>query len=134
VLSGRSLRERYVAWSEQQAEALRAAARGRSNRPLDLENLAEEIEGLGISQRSALGSQIRRIVHRLLNLQYSGAHEPRGGWEGSIIDARNEIEDLLERSPSLAIAAVHATVYTEGQVVGHWFPPNPTEQPRAEKP
>ena len=37
-----------VAWSEHQVIALRAAARGGSNQPLDWENLDEEIEGLGV--------------------------------------------------------------------------------------
>jgi hypothetical protein len=91
----------FVAWSTQQAEALRAGARG-SNQVIDWQNLAEEIEGLGISQRSALGSQIRRIVLHLLKLEHSSANAPRRGWEDSIVDARTEIEDLLERSPSLA--------------------------------
>jgi hypothetical protein len=155
----------FVAWSEQQAEALRAAARGGSNQLLDLANLAEEIEGLGISQKSALGSQIRRIIHHLLKLEHSPATEPRRGWEDSIIDARNEIEDLIERSPSLtqevgreiakqakrsaklairdlerrgeldrtATAALQAASYTAEQVIGDWFPPEPSEQPRVEK-
>jgi Domain of unknown function DUF29 len=94
--------EDFLAWSEQQAGALRSAAQERSNQLLDWENLAEEIEGLGISQKSALGSQIRRIIQHLLKLEYSGASEPRRGWEDSIADARTEIQDLLERSPSLA--------------------------------
>ncbi|MGH7061948.1 MAG: DUF29 domain-containing protein, partial [Stellaceae bacterium] len=91
----------FLAWSRQQAEALRAAIRDGSNQRLDWGNLAEEIEDLGISQRSALGSQIRRIIRHLLKLQYSPAGGPRRGWEDSIADARIEIEDLLERSPSL---------------------------------
>ncbi|MBV9018118.1 MAG: DUF29 family protein, partial [Alphaproteobacteria bacterium] len=33
--------EDFVAWTEQQAEALRSAGRGRTNQPLDWENLAE---------------------------------------------------------------------------------------------
>lgn len=91
----------FVAWSEQQAEALRSAARTDSNHLFDWAHLAEEIEGLGISQKSALGSQIRRIIHHLLKLEHSHAGEPRRGWEDSIADARTEIEDLLDRSPSL---------------------------------
>jgi len=91
----------FVAWSKQQADALRNAAHGGSNQLFDWMNLAEEIEGLGISQRSALGSQIRRIIHRLLKLEHSPASEPRRGWEDSIADARSEIEDLLDRSPTL---------------------------------
>jgi hypothetical protein len=94
--------EDFVAWSEQQGQALRAAARGGSNQALDWENLADEIESLGISQKSALGSQIRRIMRHLLKLQYSRAQDPRRGWQESIVDAQGEIEDLLERSPSLA--------------------------------
>jgi len=93
--------EDFVAWSQQQVIALRAAARSGSNQLLDWENLAEEIEGLGISQKSALGSQIKRIIHHLLTLEHSPARNPKRGWENSIIDARDEIEDLLDRSPSL---------------------------------
>ena len=39
----------FAAWSKNQADALRSAARGGSNQKLDWENLAEEIESLGIS-------------------------------------------------------------------------------------
>lgn len=92
----------FLAWTKEQATALRSAAQPGSNRALDWENLAEEIESLGISQKSALGSQIRRIMHHLLKLQYSRAQDPRRGWQESIVDAQGEIEDLLERSPSLA--------------------------------
>ena len=91
----------FVAWSKQQAEALRTAARIGSNQSLDWENLAEEIEDLGKSARRELQSQIRRIVRHLLKLQHSPAKEPRRGWEEPIVDARAEIEDLLEVSPSL---------------------------------
>ncbi len=52
----------FVAWSTEQAEALGSAGRDDSNQKLDWENLAEEIEGLGISQRRELKSQIRRAL------------------------------------------------------------------------
>ena len=93
--------EDLVAWSMQQADALRAAVRDGSNQQLDWENLAEEIEDLGNSQRSALHSQIRRVIQHLLKLENSPATEPRRGWIVSIADARNEIDYLLEVSPSL---------------------------------
>jgi hypothetical protein len=91
----------FLAWSKVQAEALRALARGRSNQVLDWENLAEEIESLGVSQKTALRSQMRRIVRDLLKLEFSPAVAPRRGWCESINEARSEIEDLLETSPSL---------------------------------
>jgi hypothetical protein len=94
-------REDFVAWSKEQAEALRSAAHGPSNQKLDWENLAEEIESLGISQLRELKSQIRRVIEHLLKLEYSSAADPRMGWIESISDARNEIEAVLEDSPSL---------------------------------
>ncbi|HEX3954317.1 MAG TPA: DUF29 domain-containing protein [Stellaceae bacterium] len=91
----------FLAWTKNQAEALRAAARHGSNQQLDWENLAEEIEDLGISQRSALGSQIRRVIQHFLKLEFSPAKEPRRGWFESASDAKGEIEHLLELNPSL---------------------------------
>jgi hypothetical protein len=93
----------FLRWTEEQAAALRRAEeslRG-SNLPLDWENLAEEIESLGISQRAALRSQILRILSHLFKLEASPAAEPRRGWEDSIDDARGEIEGIMQDSPSL---------------------------------
>jgi hypothetical protein len=93
--------EDFFAWTKQQAKALRAAARSRTNQPLDWTNLAEEIEDLGKSQRRELGSRIREIVEHLVKLQRSPALEPRPGWRASIRRQRAAIEDLLRDSPSL---------------------------------
>ena len=60
----------FLAWSKQQAEALRAAMRNSLNQRLDLGNLAEEVENLGKSVRRELQSQIRRIVRHLLKLEH----------------------------------------------------------------
>jgi uncharacterized protein DUF29 len=89
----------FVVWTEQQAAALRRA-KG-SNLPLDWDNLAEEIESLGKSDRRELRSQIRRILRHLLKLEVSTAAEPRAGWRTTIHDARAEVEDVLRDSPSL---------------------------------
>ena len=91
----------FVAWSKEQAEALRAEARAGSNQKLDWENLAEEVESLGRSQLHELKSQVRRVIEHLLKLEYSLASDPRSGWIESIGDARSEIELVLEDSPSL---------------------------------
>jgi hypothetical protein len=93
--------EDTVAWSEQQAAALRAAAHGGSNQPLDWENLAEEIEDLAKSLRLRLRSQISRIIHHLVKLEYSPAIDPRNGWRRTIRQARLDIDRILEDSPSL---------------------------------
>jgi Domain of unknown function DUF29 len=78
----------FAAWAQQQAEALRTAAHGGSNQLLDWENLAEEIESLGTSQRSALAGYIMRIIQHLVKLEYSPAVEPRNGWRRTISLAR----------------------------------------------
>jgi hypothetical protein len=109
-------RDDVFAWSKEQAEALRSAARGGSNQQLDWENLAEEIESVGISQLHQLRSQIQRIIEHLLKLQYSGATDPRRGWSESIYNARDEIEVVLDDSPSLKgeIEAVAAAEHQRG--------------------
>ena len=93
--------EDTVAWSKNQAAALRAAARGGSNQELDWENLAEEIESLGKSERRELASRISTIIEHLVKLAHSPANDPRGGWQQTIRRERGEIERLLEDSPSL---------------------------------
>jgi Domain of unknown function DUF29 len=91
--------EDFVRWTEEQAAALRSA-KG-SNLPLDWENLAEEIESLGKSDRRELRSQVTRVLRHLLKLEASPAAEPRVGWRATIREARSEIEAVLEDSPSL---------------------------------
>jgi hypothetical protein len=151
-----------VAWSEQQAKALRDAALSNSNLPIDWENVAEEIEDLGKAYKSSLKSQLRRVIQHLVKLQHSPAVDPRPGWRQTIRLARLEIHDLLEESPSLkrqvstvigdvtasainlAIAdlAEHDEInprmavvirrhpYTDEQILGDWFPPEPKEPAR----
>ncbi len=93
--------EDFVRWTEEQAALLRRAKTAGINLPLDWDNLAEEIDSLGRSDRRELRSQITRILHHLLKLEASPAAEPRGGWQNTIQQARDEIEALLEDSPSL---------------------------------
>jgi hypothetical protein len=93
--------EDFVAWSEEQAEALRATARGGTNQKLDWENLAEEIESLGRSERRELRSRISVIIEHLVKLGHSPAPDPRNDWQDTILRERAEIEALLEDSPSL---------------------------------
>src|SRR5215212_219965 len=82
----------FLRWTEQQAMVLRRAAQ-ELNLPLDWENLAEEIESSGKSQRAALRSQLRRILRQQFKLEAAPAIDKRRGWKGSIRDAWVEIED-----------------------------------------
>ena len=91
--------EDFFLWTQEQAAALRRAKD--SNLPIDWENLAEEIEGLGKSDRRELTSRLRRILRHLFELEASPAPRPRAGWRATIVDARSEIESVLRDSPSL---------------------------------
>lgn len=88
-------------WTLAQARALSQ----RQDADLDRDNLAEEIESLGKSDRRALGSHLRTLMLHLLKLQHQRNH-PTGSWKQSISNARSEIDDYLADSPSLAAEAV----------------------------
>ncbi|MGD9614406.1 MAG: DUF29 domain-containing protein [Alphaproteobacteria bacterium] len=87
----------FYAWTQYQAQVLRSL-RTRDNR-FDRDNLVEEIESLGRSERDAVRSQVERILIYFLKLAYSPAREPRFDWVRSIIEARSALENKL--SPSL---------------------------------
>src|SRR5215471_10976931 len=87
----------FFLWTQEQSAALRRAKD--SNLPLDWENLAEEIESLGKSDRRELRSQIRRVLRHLFKLETSPARAPRAGWRSTIREARTEVADVLRDSP-----------------------------------
>jgi hypothetical protein len=87
----------FYAWTRHQAMVLRTMAAA-DNR-FDRENVAEEIEDLGRSERDAVRNQIRRIIEHLLKLAYSPAQQPRFDWMASIAEARATLGDKL--SPTL---------------------------------
>ena len=87
----------FYAWTQHQAAVLREMPVADSR--FDRENVAEEIETLGRSERDAVRSQVDRILEHLLKLQFSPADQPRLGWMRSITDARRILGDKL--SPTL---------------------------------
>ncbi len=93
----------FYRWSGEQAEALRQAGASRINTPapIDWENVAEEIDSLGRSQRTELRSRLCVILEHLLKLTASPSSAPRRGWEDTIAVQREEIGRLLDDSPSL---------------------------------
>lgn len=91
----------FVLWAAHQSQALREAAASGANLPLDWLNLAEEVEGLGRSERHQLRSRIITVIEHLLKLQFSTRHDPRSGWRSTVRRSRDEIVDLLDANPSL---------------------------------
>jgi Domain of unknown function DUF29 len=87
----------FYAWALYQAEVLRTMAVA-DNR-FDRENVVEEIETLGRSERDAVPSRIRRIIEHLLELAHSPAEPPRADWIETVLEARQTLSDKI--SPTL---------------------------------
>jgi hypothetical protein len=85
----------FYVWTEVQAELLRQ----RQFETLDLENLIEEVEGLGDAKRSAVLSAASVIIEHLLKLQHSPAQDPRRSRAESILEHRTRLE--IELTPRL---------------------------------
>jgi hypothetical protein len=139
--------EDFYVWTEAQAAHLRA----RRFAELDLDNLIEEVEGLGDAKKSAVLSNSSVVIEHLLKLQHSPATEPRAGWIESVLKHRTHLEfDLTPRlrqiladelprvyaiarrtaerslrahgEDSAAAALPAACPYTVEQIVEDWWP------------
>ncbi|MHB8211389.1 MAG: DUF29 domain-containing protein [Acidithiobacillus sp.] len=86
----------FLAWTESQAEALRA----RQVDALDWANLLEEVESMGVNQRHELRSRLNVLLVHLIKWQWQP--ERRGtSWLTTIGNQRFEISGLLKDLPSL---------------------------------
>jgi len=86
--------------------ALWAIAQGRLLREgrfdeLDIENLFDEVDDLGQARRSELRSRLETLIEHMLKLNYGTHPYPRSGWRKTMLNARHEIDHLLDESPSL---------------------------------
>lgn len=99
----------FVAWCEDTANKLKK----RDLDHLDFENLIEEIESLGRSDRRELKNRLTVLFAHILKRIYVNSPENFNGWELTIIEQRRQIQDLLEDSPSLKsyLAEILAKVY-----------------------
>jgi hypothetical protein len=86
----------YLKWIETTIEMLRV--RDYSN--IDWENLIEEIEDMGRSERRSLKSNLIVVLTHLLKWQFQPEFRS-GSWKGSIVEHRRRIRDALKDSPSL---------------------------------
>lgn len=107
----------YYAWVQDQVDALRR----RRIEDVDWENVAEEIEDLGKSQRQSVESQMVRMLEHLLKLQYAGGTMRKNnarGWQLSVKDARLVLRKLLDQNPSLSpqLAGMLPYAYQRGRL------------------
>jgi len=82
-------------WSEQQAEVIRRLGRTRRDlsNELDVENVAEEIEGVGRSELAAVKSYIRLVFLHLIKIVVERESEAVRHWRGEIVAFHSAMMD-----------------------------------------
>jgi hypothetical protein len=103
--------EDFYAWSQRQAELLRA---GRYDE-LDLEHLIEEVEDLGGAAKKSVRSRARTIIEHLLKLEHSPALDPRPGWRDTIRTQRDDLLDDLTLTLSRELEQELAELYMQAR-------------------
>lgn len=86
----------FYAWLQDQAAKLRQ----RSRNDLDWDNLAEEIESVGRSERKEIETRLAQLVLHLLKWQFQPGRRSES-WRVSISEQRIWIPGIIENSPSL---------------------------------
>jgi hypothetical protein len=89
----------YQCWLDATVTQLKA---GNFNH-LDLENLIEEIESLGKSDKRAISSYLMRLCEHFLKLRYWESERENcfRGWKLEVANFRLQIQAILKDSPSL---------------------------------
>ena len=88
--------EDFFAWTQVQAEKLRS----RTHNDIDWENLAEEIDSVGRSQKNEIRSRLRKLISHLLKWEHQPERRSHS-WQTTIGEMRTHIDAVIESSPSL---------------------------------
>lgn len=86
----------FYQWTKKQSKILK----NRDYIDLDIINLVEEIQSLGKRDLRALKSQFIVLLLHMLKIRHQPNKKTKS-WESSIKNSKNEIELLLDDSPSL---------------------------------
>ncbi|TAF08178.1 MAG: DUF29 domain-containing protein [Nostocales cyanobacterium] len=100
----------YLKWIETTVEKLKT----QNYSTVDWENLIEEIEDMGRSERRSLESNLIVILLHLLKWQFQ-PEKRTGSWERSIIEHRRRVNKAIKESPSLLsyLESIFAESYPE---------------------
>jgi hypothetical protein len=87
----------FFAWTQEQARLLRE----RRWDDLDLDNLVDEVESVGRSDKRQIESRLEVLVAHLLKWKFQPGRRGNS-WIETIFEQRNRLIGLIEDSPSLA--------------------------------
>ena len=103
------------------AWAFEQAARLRVGEPVDVENIAEELETLGRGEERELTNRLAVLMQHLLKREFQPERHTRS-WDATIVEQRRRVERLLKENPSLVpkmsafIAEAYPTAVTFASV------------------
>jgi hypothetical protein len=86
----------FYAWTQEQARLLRE----RRWADLDLENLIEEVESVGRSEKREIESRLEILVAHLLKWKFQPGGRSRS-WRNTIAEQRRRLAMIMEDNPSL---------------------------------
>lgn len=86
-------------WIENTKEAIQ----NRDFENMDWDNLLDEIDDMGRSEKRSLDSYMQRLIEHILKLKYwdSEVAKCRKGWQQEVVNFRNRINRILKKNPSL---------------------------------
>ncbi|MGH9627003.1 MAG: DUF29 domain-containing protein, partial [Bryobacteraceae bacterium] len=93
----------FHAWAFEEARKLRAGE------PVDVNNIAEELEDLGRSQQQQLVNRLAVLLAHLLKWEYQ-SDKRTPSWNATIKEQRIRINRLVDKMPSLKAAWTEAVV------------------------
>jgi hypothetical protein len=86
----------FFAWTQEQARLLRHGEFSQ----IDVENVAEELDSMGRSDKRELRSRLIQLVMHLLKWQYQPGFRSHSR-TSTIGEQRDQVKEALEESPSL---------------------------------
>ena len=89
----------FYSWTQEQAALLKD---GRFSE-LDIDNLIEEVESMGRSEKRELESRLTVLLLHLLKWKYQEVRRGRS-WQLSIDEQRIKFEEILNENPGLKLA------------------------------
>lgn len=88
----------FYLWTEE----IKKAISNRDFENMDWDNLLDEIDDMGKSEKRSLESYLERLIAHVLKLQYWEAEKERNykHWKVEIINFRRRIKRLIKQNPS----------------------------------
>ncbi len=103
-------------------EAIKKKIKEKDYENMDWDNLIEEIDDMGKSQRRSLESYLERLIAHVLKLRYWTAEKENNSkhWKVEIINFRRRIKRLLKQNPSFNSLLVEIYPEIFQDVVDAW--------------